>query len=77
MMGGTGILVGPASLPVLCLGGTGVSAGPVKPPAENLTAEVEEDIEEQEGMMKITYIRLYYRFRISPGSREKVQYRQH
>jgi uncharacterized OsmC-like protein len=41
--------------------------------AGNLTADVEGDIEEVEGVLKITKIRLRYRFKIPPGSRDKVE----
>jgi uncharacterized OsmC-like protein len=41
--------------------------------AENLAAQVEGDIENVGGVMKITRIRLRYRFRIPPGTREKVE----
>jgi uncharacterized OsmC-like protein len=40
--------------------------------ADNLVAQVEGDIEDVEGVMRITKIRLHYRFKVSPGSREKV-----
>ena len=40
--------------------------------AENLVAQVEGDIEDVNGVMKITTIRLRYRFRIPAGTREKV-----
>ena len=40
--------------------------------ADNLTADVEGDIEEVDGVLKITKIRLRYRATIPPGSREKV-----
>jgi len=40
--------------------------------AGNLVADVEGDIEEVEGVLRITKIRLRYRFKIPPGSREKV-----
>lgn len=40
--------------------------------AENLVAQVEGDIEDVGGVMKITRIRLHYRFRIPAGTREKV-----
>ena len=40
--------------------------------AENLVAEVEGDIEEVDGVLKITKIRLHYRLKIPAGSREKV-----
>jgi uncharacterized OsmC-like protein len=35
-------------------------------------AQVEGDIEDVEGVLRITKIRLRYRFTIAPGSREKV-----
>jgi organic hydroperoxide reductase OsmC/OhrA len=41
--------------------------------AENLVAQVEGDIEDVGGVMKITKIRLRYRFRIPAGAREKVE----
>lgn len=40
--------------------------------AENLVADVEGDIEEVDGVLKITKIRLHYRLKIPGGSREKV-----
>ena len=40
--------------------------------ADNLVAQVEGDIEDVNGVMKITRIRLHYRFRIPAGTREKV-----
>ena len=40
--------------------------------AGNLVAQVEGDIEDVSGVLKITRIRLHYRFRIPPGTREKV-----
>ena len=40
--------------------------------AGNLTAEVEGDIEDVGGVMKITKIRLRYRFRVPAGIREKI-----
>jgi uncharacterized OsmC-like protein len=40
--------------------------------ANNLVAQVEGDIEDVAGVLKITTIRLRYRFQIPPGSREKV-----
>jgi uncharacterized OsmC-like protein len=40
--------------------------------AENLVAEVEGDIEDVNGVMRITKIRLHYRFRVPAGAREKV-----
>jgi uncharacterized OsmC-like protein len=40
--------------------------------AENLVAQVEGNIEDVNGVMKITTIRLHYRFRIPAGTREKV-----
>ena len=40
--------------------------------AGNLVAQVEGDIEDVEGVMRITKIRIRYRFKIPPGTREKV-----
>ena len=40
--------------------------------AGNLVADVEGDIEDVDGVLKITRIRLKYRFQIPAGSREKV-----
>ena len=40
--------------------------------ADNLVARVEGDIEDVDGVMRITRIRLHYRFRIPAGMREKV-----
>ena len=40
--------------------------------ADNLMAQVEGDIEDVDGVLKITKIRLRYRFKIPPGTREKV-----
>ncbi len=40
--------------------------------AGNLVADVEGDIEDVDGVLKITKIRLRYRFKIPHGSREKV-----
>lgn len=40
--------------------------------ADNLVADVEGDIADVEGVLKITQIRLTYRFKIPRGSREKV-----
>ena len=42
------------------------------PSAENLIAQVEGDIEDVDGVLKITKIRLAYRLKIPAGSREKV-----
>jgi hypothetical protein len=42
------------------------------PSAGNLAALVEGDIEDVDGVMKITCIRLHYRFRIPAGARDKV-----
>jgi uncharacterized OsmC-like protein len=39
---------------------------------ENLVAQVEGDIEDVDGVMKITRIRLHYRFRIPAETRDKV-----
>ncbi|NQU12874.1 MAG: OsmC family protein [Desulfobacteraceae bacterium] len=41
--------------------------------AENLVASVEGDIEDVDGILKITKIRLKYRFKIPPGTREKAE----
>jgi uncharacterized OsmC-like protein len=41
--------------------------------ASNLAADVEGDIEDVGGVMKITKIRLRYRFRIPAGTREKIE----
>ena len=41
--------------------------------AGNLTADVEGDIEDVGGVMKITRIRVHYRFRIPAGTREKFE----
>lgn len=41
--------------------------------AENLVAEVEGDIEDVDGVLKITKIRLKYRFKIPSGMREKAE----
>ena len=43
------------------------------PSAENLTAEVEGDIEDVDGVLKITTIRLHYRIRASVGKRESIE----
>ena len=40
--------------------------------ADNLVAQVEGDIEDVGGVMRITRIRLHYRFKVPAGSREKV-----
>ena len=40
--------------------------------AGNLVADVEGDIEDVDGVLKITKIRLRYRFKIPPGSQDKV-----
>jgi hypothetical protein len=40
--------------------------------ANNLVAQVEGDIEDVDGVMRITMIRLLYRFKVPAGSREKV-----
>jgi uncharacterized OsmC-like protein len=40
--------------------------------AGNLVADVEGDIEDVQGVLRITKIRLRYRFQIPPGSRDKV-----
>jgi hypothetical protein len=41
--------------------------------AGNLTADVEGDIEDVGGVMRIRRIRLRYRFRVPAGLREKVE----
>ncbi len=41
--------------------------------AGNLTADVEGDIEDVGGVMRITRIRLRYRFRIPAGTKEKTE----
>ena len=40
--------------------------------ANNLVAQVEGDIEDVDGVMRITKIRLRYRFKVPAGSRETV-----
>jgi uncharacterized OsmC-like protein len=40
--------------------------------AENLVADVQGDIEEVDGVLRITTIRLHYRLKVPTGSREKV-----
>ena len=40
--------------------------------AGNLVADVEGDIEDVDGVLKITKIRLKYRFQIPSGTRERV-----
>ena len=40
--------------------------------ADNLVAQVEGDIEDVDGVMRITRIRLRCRFQVPAGSREKV-----
>ena len=42
------------------------------PSADNLSALVEGDIEEVDGVLKITRIRIRYRITIPPGSRDLV-----
>ena len=41
--------------------------------AENLVADVEGDIEEVDGVLRITSIRLHYRLTAPAGSREKIE----
>ena len=41
--------------------------------AGNLAADVEGDIEDVGGVMKITKIRLRYRFKFPAGTREKIE----
>jgi uncharacterized OsmC-like protein len=40
--------------------------------ADNLVAEVEGDIEDVDGVLRITRIRLHYRLKVPAASREKV-----
>ena len=40
--------------------------------ANNLMTQVEGDIEDVDGVLKITKIRLRYRFKVPPETREKV-----
>ena len=40
--------------------------------ANNLVAQVEGDIEDVDSVMRITKIRLHYRFKVPAGSREKL-----
>ena len=40
--------------------------------ANNLMAQVEGDIEDVDGVLKITKIRLRYRFKVPPETKEKV-----
>ena len=42
------------------------------PAANNLVAQVEGDVEDVGGVLKITNIRLHYRFTIPSGTREKA-----
>jgi uncharacterized OsmC-like protein len=41
--------------------------------AGNLTADVEGDIENVAGVMRITSIRIHYRFKMPAGMREKIE----
>jgi uncharacterized OsmC-like protein len=41
--------------------------------AENLVAQVEGDIEDIDGVLKITKIRLHYRLKAPGGARERVE----
>lgn len=41
--------------------------------AENLVAAVEGDIEDVDGVLKITTIRLHYRFALPPAKREAAE----
>lgn len=52
--------------------GTALEARGIKS-AENLIAEVEGDIEDVDGLLKITKIRLKYRLKIPSGTREKAE----
>jgi uncharacterized OsmC-like protein len=40
---------------------------------DNLSALVEGDIEDAEGVLKITQIRIRYQFKVPPGAREKAE----
>jgi uncharacterized OsmC-like protein len=40
--------------------------------ANNLVAQIEGDIEDVNGVLRITKIRLHYRFRMPPSARDKV-----
>jgi uncharacterized OsmC-like protein len=40
--------------------------------ADNLVAQVEGDIEDVDGVMRITNIRLHFQFKVPTGSKEKV-----
>ena len=52
--------------------GTALDARGIKS-AENLVAEVEGDIEDVDGVLKISKIRLKYKFKIPSGEREKAE----
>lgn len=52
--------------------GTALEARGIKS-AGNLKAEVEGDIEDVDGLLKITKIRLKYRLKIPSGTREKAE----
>ena len=41
--------------------------------ADNLVAEVEGDIEDVDGVLRITKIRINYRFSVPAGTREKAE----
>ena len=43
------------------------------PSAENLSADVEGDIEDVNGVLKITHIRLHYRILAPAGERESIE----
>ena len=43
------------------------------PSAENLSAEVEGDIEDVDGVLKITQIRLHYRIKAPAEKRESIE----
>ena len=43
------------------------------PSAENLSAEVEGDIEDVNGVLRITKIRLHYRIKAPAGKREAIE----
>jgi uncharacterized OsmC-like protein len=52
--------------------GTALDARKI-PSADNLIAEVEGDIEDVDGVLKITNIRIHYRFKIPAGAKEKAE----
>jgi len=52
--------------------GTALDARKI-PSADNLIADVEGDIEDVDGVLKITTIRILYLFKIPTGAREKAE----